>query len=159
MGTRIPHSRSKRGAGYSQAETDSLLDLLEEHIPLSSMEWENIERLHKCRFPTEDRTCESLKWKFQELYRTKPATGSSFIPNDVRQANAILKMMQERTNSSDCEGDDNNESDDEESKKEEETPQPDVDEKSTSALETWACTMGPNAKPLAKVPLLLSTRK
>ncbi len=30
------------------------LDLMSEHLPLSSMEWEHVERLHRIDFPGED---------------------------------------------------------------------------------------------------------
>ncbi len=100
----MPPVKSTQGVGYSQMEIDSLLDLLEEHLPIASMEWERIENLHKCNFPTEDRRREFLKQKFQDLYRSKIPTGDPSMPNDIRRAKRIHQLMEERINSSDCEG-------------------------------------------------------
>ncbi len=100
-------SRNKRGSGYCQVEIDSLLDLLEVHLRISSMKWERVETLHKINFLAEDQTHELLKWKFQDLYCTKIPTGDPFIPNDVRRAKEIQRMREERINSSDCEGSNN----------------------------------------------------
>ncbi len=51
----MPPPRSKRGVGYIQAEVDSLLDLLYEHVPISSGEWTRVVDLQRCNFPAEDR--------------------------------------------------------------------------------------------------------
>ena len=76
----MPPVRSKRGTGYSQVELDSLLNLLEQHLPISGTEWDRVEAAHKVKFPLEDRSRDSLKCKFQDLYRTKIPTGDPFIP-------------------------------------------------------------------------------
>ena len=153
----MPPNRTKRGAGYCQIEIDSLLDLLEEHLPLSTTEWERIEHLHRCRFPAEDRTQESLKRKFQDLYRTKAPTGDPNIPNDVRRAKEILKKMQMRTCASDCEGDDNLEVVDEVSK--EGKPKEDTDNNSITSVESRTSKSASTAKLLVKMPLSLASRK
>ncbi len=57
----MPPVKSKQGVGYSQMEIDWLLDLLEKHLPIASMEWERIENLHMCNFHAKDQTHESLK--------------------------------------------------------------------------------------------------
>ncbi len=85
-------------------EIDSLLDLLEEHLPIASIEWERIENLHKCNFPTEDRTRESLKRKFQDLYRSKIPTGNPSMPNNIRRAKRIHQLIEQRINASAREG-------------------------------------------------------
>ena len=83
--------KTKRGVGYSQMEIDTLLDLVEEHLPISNIEWERIEHLHKCNFPGENRTKESLKRKFQDLYRTKIPTGDPHIPPHIKRAKKFNK--------------------------------------------------------------------
>ena len=98
--------RTKRGVGYSHAELDSLLDVIEEILPLSSMDWDLVTRNHKTKYPDEDRKAESIKRKFQDLYRTKMGTGNPHIPPEVRRAKEIQKLREEKLNSSDCEGND-----------------------------------------------------
>ncbi len=158
----MPPSCNKRGSGYSQVEINSLFDLLEMHLPISSMEWERVEALHEINFPAEDRTRESLKRKFQDLYCTKIPTGNPFIPNDVRRAKEIQRMREERIHSSDCEGnqDIKNITHNAETKK-------DHDKNSSSTTDSCMVTLvtieSPtvaslnSAKPLVKVPFFSLT--
>ena len=144
----MPPSRSKRGVGYSQIEVDSLLDLLEEHLPVCNAEWRQIADLHKCNFPAKDCSVDSLKRKYQDLYRVKMPSGDPFMPADVRRAKEIQKRREEKINSSDCEGgddDDNNE------------PVPTLDSNTNvDAVENASVA---SARPAPRTPRLLSTRK
>ncbi len=131
-----------------------MLDLLEEHLPISAIEWERVETAHKIRFPAEDRSRESLKRKFQDLYRTKIPTGDPFIPLKVRRAKMIHRMMDERINSSDCET-----NDDVETLAESSDGPPDNDNNRSTSAESPAAAANSTNRPLVKLPLLLSARK
>ncbi|PXF44309.1 hypothetical protein BWQ96_05936 [Gracilariopsis chorda] len=48
-----------RRLGFSRQEVDSLLELLEEHLPLAKEEWDHIIRLHSERYPEYKRTVDS----------------------------------------------------------------------------------------------------
>ncbi len=82
--TQYASTQSKRGAGYSQVELDSLLDLLEKHLPISGIKLERVEMAHKIRFSAEHWNWDSLKQNLQHLYRTKMPTGNPFIPVNMR---------------------------------------------------------------------------
>ncbi len=150
----MPPAQIKRGIGYSQVELESLLDYLEEHLPISGIEWERVDTAHKAKFPTEVRSLESLKCKFQDLYQTKIPTGDPFIPLEVRRAKMIQRMMEEWSSASDCEGNDKGnilpKSSD---------GQPDVDTNSLTSVESPAAVSQSTVRPLVKVSLFLSSRK
>lgn len=58
-----------RGNGFTQRKMDTLLDLLEENLPIWREEWEKVELLHAERFPEMERNADSLKRKFACLHR------------------------------------------------------------------------------------------
>ena len=86
----------KRGNGFSTGETESLLELLHDHLPLAKDEWEKVARLHELRYPRQKRNADSIRRKFSALCRTVPPTGDPTIPGDVLKAKAIRKEMTER---------------------------------------------------------------
>ncbi len=89
-----------------QTETDSFLELMEEYLPFSSLEWGHVEMLHRINFPGDDQSRDSLKRKFQDLYRTKVPTSDPNIPNHIKRAKEIQKQRETRTNSLDCKDED-----------------------------------------------------
>jgi hypothetical protein len=99
---------TKRDTGFSAAETNNLLELLETILPIGGEEWDRVEREHEKLWPTQKRTKESSKCKFQSLYRTKMATGDPNCPPQVRRAKHIQNRLKEKTDMSD--GDDDEDS-------------------------------------------------
>ena len=97
-----------RGLGFGKVELDSLLDLLEEHLPIGQMEWERVSNKHDERYPSVERTVDSLRRKFASLYRKNLPTGDPDIPREVRRAKAIRQKIIERSDI----GDDDNLDDD-----------------------------------------------
>ena len=77
---------SKRSTGFSQVEIDNMLESIEKILPVAGMEWDRVERQHEGRWPDKRRTKESLKRKFQSLYRRRVPTGNPNCPPDVRFA-------------------------------------------------------------------------
>lgn len=86
----------RRGTGFSKGETESLLELSTEHLPLGKEEWEKVARLHELRYPQQHRNADSLRRKFAALCRTVPPTGDPSIPSEVMEAKEIRKAMTER---------------------------------------------------------------
>jgi hypothetical protein len=103
----MPPSRKKRGVGFSQKELDSLLDAIEEILPIGSQEWEAVERQHRSMYPESDRNQEALKRKFGKLYLKKIPTGDPHCPPEVIRAKRIYDEIRKRTDLSS--GEDNGE--------------------------------------------------
>ena len=78
-----------RGQGFSQAKTMHLLDVIENILPVCQIEWDSVARDHEKAWPNERRNVQSLKRKFQILYRTKTPTGDPNSPPEVKRAKAI----------------------------------------------------------------------
>ena len=85
-----------RGSGFGLQEAESLLEILEEFLPLCQDERDHVASLHSSRYPRERRTMDSLKRKFSSLHRKRIPTGDPMIPNDVKWAKKIRGKMTER---------------------------------------------------------------
>lgn len=86
------HNREGNGDVNSKGETDSLLELLLEHLPLCKDEWEKIVRLHERRYPQQERNPDSLRRKFSAFCRTVPPTRDPSISRDGLKAKKIRKI-------------------------------------------------------------------
>ena len=75
-----------RGLAFRKEEVNFLLEVMEDILPISSMEWEDVERRHNERYATNERTKETLKRKFQNLYLKRVPTGDPTMPPEVRWA-------------------------------------------------------------------------
>ncbi len=52
-----------KGTNYSLDEIGSLLDLIEDELPISATLWENIQKSHLSRYPDQRRGVDSIKRK------------------------------------------------------------------------------------------------
>ena len=98
-----------RGLAFKKEEVNYLLEVMADILPISSMEWEDVERRHNERFSTNERTKETLKRKFQNLYLKRVPTGDPTIPPEVRWAKKIQNDIKQRADISegeDTDGDD-----------------------------------------------------
>ena len=95
--------KKKRGAGFSLREIDSLLDVIEEHLPIGPSEWEAVERQHNSMYPDTGRNAHALRQKFAKLYLQKIPTGDPHCPLEVRRAKRIYEEIKKRTDLSDGE--------------------------------------------------------
>lgn len=84
---------AKRGLGFSDAETNAMLNLIEKHLPLSTDEWDYIAGLHCVAFPSAKRNSESLKRRFNKLCRKGPPTGDPYCSPLVRKAKRLRRML------------------------------------------------------------------
>ncbi len=76
----------KRVFKFTTHELESLAEAVADIIPMSNTDWDNILEIHVANFPGLNRTSDSLKWKFQEMARTKIPTGDPNCPNHIRIA-------------------------------------------------------------------------
>jgi hypothetical protein len=100
---------AKRNAGFGVVEVESLLDTMQAILPVSGMEWDRVELNHEQLFPDKKRSKDSLKRKFQKLYRHRLPTGDPNCPPDVRRAKRIheeIKAKVDLSDGEDEEGDD-----------------------------------------------------
>jgi hypothetical protein len=95
--------RKKQGAGVSHKEVGSLLDVIEEVLPLGQGEWDTVERQHHSMYPDAGRTRDALKQKFAKLHLKKIPTGDQNCPPEVRRAKSIYKEMKKKADFSDGE--------------------------------------------------------
>jgi len=93
-----------KGTNYSLEEIDSLLDLIEDELPISATLWENIQKSHLSRYPDQRRGVDSIKRKFKELYSKRVKTGDPNCPQEVRRAKHLRHQIVESMNASDLNG-------------------------------------------------------
>ena len=91
---------ARRGFKFTVSEIEHLLETIEDVIPIGNPDWERIWQEHSARYPTKERTSESLKRKFQELARKKIPTGDPNCPPYVRAAKRIFHKIVQATDGS-----------------------------------------------------------
>ena len=91
---------ARRGFKFTVSEIEHLLETIEDVIPIGNPDWERIWQEHSARYPTKERTSESLKRKFQELARKKNPTGDPNCPPYVRAAKRIFHKIVQATDGS-----------------------------------------------------------
>ena len=96
-------AKGKRGLKFSKAEMESLLDVIDDIVPIGNPEWERVWDRHASRYPRQERTAESLRRKFQQLVRTKMPTGDPNCPPHIRFAKRIFRKIVKATDGSDGE--------------------------------------------------------
>jgi hypothetical protein len=97
------HERSNT-AHFTSTEVQGLLQVIEDILPVHGEEWEDVSQSHAANFPTNQCTSESLKRKFQQLYRVKKLTGDPFCPPDVRMAKRLRHLITTKCEIDDAEG-------------------------------------------------------
>jgi hypothetical protein len=86
-------AKGKRGAKFTIAELECLLDVIDEIVPIGNPDWERVWDKHVSTFPTKERTVESLKQKFQGLTRHKIPTGDPECPPHICNAKRIYRKI------------------------------------------------------------------
>ena len=92
-----------RGLGYTDIELQALLDIVEEVLPQSPNEWEEVSRRHIENYPGQ--TLDSIRHKFNALANDKKPTGDPHCPPTVRRAKRIFALIRERMDISEGEDD------------------------------------------------------
>ncbi len=82
--------KGKRGFEFTIQELESLLDAVDEIVPIRNLEWERVWERHNTCYPNKERTVESLKCKFQELAKKNMPTGDPNCPPHIKYAKCIF---------------------------------------------------------------------
>ena len=102
----MPTNRpTAQGRGYTLAEVEHLLDIIEEILPEGPNDWTRVQEQNLLHYPIETRTCESLKSKFRSLYNSKKPTRDPTCPEVVRRAKRAWESIKEKMDFSDGEDD------------------------------------------------------
>ena len=98
---------SRRGQGsrtnrrnYTPNELNQLFDIVDELLPISGAEWEQVELRHGQAFSDLGRTSDQLRKKFHGLARTSVPTGDPNIPPEVRRAKSIRSRIIQKSEGS-----------------------------------------------------------
>ena len=83
-------------SNFDRAEVNSMLSATEVHYPVSSFAWEKVTELHNRTEPGYNRTFESIRRKFQAIYRMPAPTGDPTIPAYVQRAKALHREIAHR---------------------------------------------------------------
>ena len=100
-----PRQRAGNNAPqYTSTEIQGLLQVIEEILPVHGEDWEEVSQAHAANFPNTLRNAESIKRKFQALYRVKKPTGDPFCPPEVRFAKRLRHLITTKCEIDDGEG-------------------------------------------------------
>ena len=93
--TRTAASRAR----YRLPEVASLLDTVEQVLPLGPKEWERVTEIHAAHFPSLGRDTSSLRRKFNLLAHAQPQSGNPIPPETIARAKDIQHQMEARAES------------------------------------------------------------
>ena len=93
--SKAPAAGPKKGPNFSKAEIDSMLELVEQDLPLCASAWDEIAEKHREFWPLSGRDGESLRRKFNLLANKKMPTGDPKIPPEVKKAKQIRWQLTE----------------------------------------------------------------
>jgi hypothetical protein len=89
---------------YIFTKVKGLLKVIEDILPVHEEEWEDVLQAHAPNFPNSQHTAESLKHKFQQLYRVKRPIGDPFYPIEVRMAKYLHHLITTKCEINDAKG-------------------------------------------------------
>lgn len=95
---------ASRGAGFSGQETAALLALLQAQLPVSKDEWEAVARMHAVRFPTLNRSADTLRRKLARLNQAVRADEQPRASRDASLARIIHANINKRSQYGDAAG-------------------------------------------------------
>ena len=95
--------KKQRGKGFSTTEVESLLESIEEVLPIGQNEWDSVVSKHYCFYPDMNHDRASLDRKFKSLYNHKKPTGDPTCPPSVRKAKQLERSICEKMDFSECE--------------------------------------------------------
>ena len=110
MSTTTPMSKQTKknskatGQRFTQAETNTLLDLITELMPMGHEGWENLREQFNEAHPKPGREAEGLKKRFATLWKKKTLTGDPHCQPEVRRAKRLKMDLYESNDMSDMEG-------------------------------------------------------
>ncbi len=93
-------AKGKRGYKFTIRKLESLVEAVEELVPISNTEWERVWDRHIALYPQKDQTSKSLKCKFQEMARAKIKTGNPNMQPHIRGAKQAYFAIVKKTDGS-----------------------------------------------------------
>ncbi len=90
----------RKKENYRVAEIESLIEIVDEILPVTTTEWDTVAERHYTFFPEFSRTGESLKRKFNSIAKRSGPSGDPNCPPYVRKAKAVKKKIIEKTDGS-----------------------------------------------------------
>jgi len=91
---------------YTEDEITYLLGNIAAILPVDGADWEAVKDAHGEFYGANDRATESIKRKFQQLYRVQKPTGDPTCPPNVRLAKQIRRQIIDKCEIDDADGDD-----------------------------------------------------
>ena len=91
MPSRHPPASTRRGKGFTKAETTTLLKAIEQILPIDAEAWNEVHDVFKSKHSP--RGVEGLKCKFNKLANKPVPTGNPNMPEDVRLAKSIRSKL------------------------------------------------------------------
>ena len=95
MPGRNPPASTRRGKGFTKAETTTLLKVIERILPIDVEGWTEVHDIFNSKHSP--RGVEGLKWKFNKLTNKPVPTGNPNIPEDVKLAKSIKGKLFRRS--------------------------------------------------------------
>ena len=93
-------TKGRRGFKFTTEEIKSLLDVIEEILPIGNPNQEKVWDKHMVWYPKKEHTPESLRRKFQDMAKTKMPTGDSNRPPHIRSSKRIFRLIVKATDGS-----------------------------------------------------------
>ena len=112
MPSRNPPASTRRGKGFTKAETTTLLKAVERIVPIDAEGWAEVHEI----FNSKHSSCgvEGLKRKFNKLANKPVPTGNPNIPEDVKLAKSIKGKLFRRSGATNLSNEEEEEEEDEE---------------------------------------------
>ncbi len=98
-------AKGQRGFKFTITKIESLLDVINDIVPIGNSEWEQVWNRHNHHYPSKEWTVESLRCKFLEMARKKVPTGDPNCPPHIRSSKCIYRKIIQATDGSDGESD------------------------------------------------------
>ena len=95
MPGRNPPASTRRGKGFTKAETTTLLKAVERILPIDAEGWTEVHEIFNSKHSS--RGVEGLKRKFNKLANKPVPTGNPDIPEDVKLAKSIKGKLFRRS--------------------------------------------------------------
>ena len=112
MPSRNPPASTRRGKGFTKAETTTLLKAVERILPIDAEGWTEVHEIFNSKHSS--RGVEGLKRKFNKLANKPVPTGNPNIPEDVELAKSIKGKLFRRSGATNLSDEEEEEEEDEE---------------------------------------------
>ena len=110
-----PPASTRRGKGFTKAETTTLLKAVERILPIDAEGWTEVHNIFNSKHSS--RGVEGLKRKFNKLANKPVPTGNPNIPEDVKLAKSIKGKLFCRSRATNLSNEEKEEEEDEEEEK------------------------------------------